>query len=121
MKSSSQSLKFYEAWHYLDSHEYFKDKKRGLPWFLSSLCIDIVKVNPENSRIEEDKSKNTKVEVWLECGPPYVYTKDDDYVQWDVKQEGQIEPTHDPELDCSGDTFEDAIINLASLVNQLHG
>lgn len=84
---------FYDAWRYLDEHTIFKGR------FNSCLDIDVAKVNPDTGKIENDISKNTKTEVWLECGP------------WE--RDCLI---HDLDLDCGGDTFEDAIIKLAELV-----
>ena len=52
-------------------------------------------------KIEDNKVLNTKVQVWLECGP---------FV------DGAI--THDIDLDCGDDTFEIAIVELAELVRK---
>lgn len=77
-----------------------------------ALDIDIVKVNPETGEIDDDPTKNTKVQVWLEAGP---------YEDLGIT-DGYGEPTsvkgfsHDVELDSGGDTFEDAIIELAERV-----
>ena len=72
--------------------------------FEECLDIDVVKVNPLNKTIEDDKSLNTETNVWLECGQ---YSK---YTRW-----------HDMELDCGGVTFEEAIIELANLVQKNYG
>ena len=63
----------------------------------------IVKINPDIGMVDDDESKNTKVEVWLEAGPY-----------------GEHCNIHDWDLDCGGDTFEEAIIKLADLVKQYY-
>ncbi len=93
-----QQCCFYESWHYLKNHPIFCDE------FEKCLDIEIVKVNPVNKMVEDDDSLNTLTQVWLECGP---YQKDC--------------LTHDIDLDCGGDTFEEAIINLSKLVNKFYG
>ena len=89
-------MSFYDAWMFLSDHKIFN----GL--FECGLYTVVVKVNPQTNEIDDDPSKNTKVQVWLEHGP----------------YEG-FEHTHDINLDCGGDTFEEAIIRLAELV-KLH-
>ena len=101
--------KFHEAWWYLNECSIFDDT-RFLPefgdnYFANSLEIDVVKVNPLNSTIEDDESLNTKTEVWLECGEPYF-----------DKELETILYYHTIEYDTGGDTFEEAIINLAEII-----
>lgn len=91
-------MNFYESWHYLRNHPIFNDE------FEKCLDIEIVKVNPKNKTVEDDTSLNTLTQVWLECGP---YSKEC--------------LTHDIDLDCGGDTFEEAICVLARLVKELYG
>ena len=74
---------FFDAFHYLKSHEMFQ----GM--FESCLDIEVVKVNPLTKCIEDDENLNTEVNVWLECGK---YSKN---IRW-----------HDINLDCGADTFE---------------
>ena len=50
-----------------------------------------------------DETKNTKVEIWLEHG------------HYDVDWGACV---HNIDLDCGGDTFEEAIIKLAELVKR---
>lgn len=85
----------FEAWEYLSNHDIFQGH------FTRALDIDVVKVNPETQMIDDNDELNTKIEIWLECGP---YNKD--YL------------THDVDLDCGGDTFEEAICELAKLVKE---
>ena len=88
-------MEFYDAWEFLLEHKMFNR------FFRDILYIMVVKVNPETNEVDDDNSKNTKTEVWLECGP------------WSEQYF-----THDFDLDCGGDTFEEAIIKLADLVKQ---
>lgn len=92
-------MDFYTAWKFLDNHKMFN----GL--FCHGLWTEIVKVNPETNTIDDDSTKNTKVQVWLEHGP---YDK-----EWG-------DCTHDLYLDCGADTFEEAIIKLAELVKKYY-
>lgn len=85
----------YEAWNYLDNHKIFDGH------FVSCLDIFVVKVNPKTDEIDDDENLNTKTEIWLECG---AYNKN--YM------------CHDVDLDCGGNTFEEAIIKLAKLVKE---
>ena len=93
-------MEFYEAWNYLIGHKIFNDRFNCDGWYM-----DVVKVNPITNAIDADTSKNTKVQIWLESGPYESY--------YDCC-------THDIRLDCGGDTFEEAIIQLASLVKQYY-
>jgi len=72
--------------------------------FQQCLDIEVVKINPKTDSIDDDKTLNTKVQIWLEAGP---------YI-------GKHH-AHDIDLDCGADTFEEAIIELASLVKQYYG
>jgi hypothetical protein len=90
---------FYTAWEFLNNHKMFN----GL--FCNGLWTEVVKVNPETNCIDDDPVKNIKVQVWLEHGPYEHYHND---------------TTHDIDLDCGGDTFEDAVIELARLVKKYY-
>lgn len=89
-------MDFYAAWIFLLEHRMF----HGL--FECGLYTAVVKVNPETNEIDDDDTKNIKVQVWLEHGG---YDDDGRHM-------------HDFDLDCSGDTFEEAIIELAALVKK---
>lgn len=71
--------------------------------FNNELWIEVVKVNPDTNEIDNDCTKNTKVQIWLEHG------------SYDTEWGGC---THDIDLDCGADTFEEAIIKLAQLVKE---
>jgi len=113
---------FYEAWWFLKDLHSFKVKEEDLrqigysenlakimseetSYFQESLIIEVQKVNPENDTIEEDEKLNTKTVVWLECGSPYC-----------DENTKTILTYHNWDWDCGGDTFEEAIINLANII-----
>jgi len=101
---------FYTSYQWLYSHSMFQEEVsyNNDTWneshFKECLDIDVVKVNPETNSTDDDESKNTKSQIWLECGK---YNK-----------EFRI---HDIELDCGEDTFEKAIIELANLAMKWYG
>lgn len=114
-------MDFYESWNWLCQHPIFwvpiKNKQtnkwvrlRHADSFQSYLDIDVVKVNPKTNHIDDDKELNIATRVWLECGPWYV-----DKIRNDSCT------SHDSDLDCGGDTFEEAIVKLASLVMEKYG
>lgn len=90
-------MDFYESWWFLLKHKMFNDR------FVEELYIMVVKVNPDTNEIDDDNTKNTKVQIWLEHGA---------YI------EEYNACSHDIDLDCGGDTFEEAIIELAKLVKK---
>lgn len=67
--------------------------------FQKCLDIEVVKVEPITKTVHRNENLSTETRVWLECGPYH-----SQYM------------THDLDLDCSGATFEEAIIELANLV-----
>lgn len=97
---------FYEAYYYLYHHPIFffnpPNSKYSFSRFKSCLDIDVVKVNPITLAIDDNKELNTKIQIWLETGP--------------CLKNGEL--SHDFDLDCGGDTFEEAVIKLANLVLQ---
>lgn len=97
---------FYEAFHFLRTHKMtertgFEGSKHN--HFDECLDISVVKVNPETDAIEMNDDLDIKTQVWLEFGP----------------MNGLI-PEHDTRLDCGADTFEEAIIQLANLVDKYY-
>lgn len=94
---------FYKSWQYLNNHIIFEDEN-NINHFQECLDICVVKVNPETDCISPNNEKNTKVNVWLECGPFMKNSR-----------------THDIELDCGAKTFEKAIIKLAKKVKKVYG
>lgn len=94
-------MDFYESWRFLAKHKIFDES-----FEYDRLWIHVTKVNPVTNELDDDKTKNTKVQVWLECFPD------------NPKIDGRY---HDIDLDCGGDTFEEAIIELAKLVMNKYG
>jgi len=91
---------FYQAWYWL--LEECEKRKTGI---MECLSIEVVKINPETDRVEDDEVSNTEVSVWLEWGWP----------EWS-EELGRMVPTHDIRYDTGGKTFEEAIVNLKNLL-----
>ena len=85
-------------------------RKSVVNYFDRCLSISVVKINPETDEIDTNMSNNTKTEVWLEFGRAFIDYNTTDSVIFE----------HDYRLDCEGDTFEEAIIKLANLVDQFY-
>lgn len=80
----------------------------GAPYSQGSIELTPQMVNPETKEIDlEDPSKNTKLEWWIEFSKL-------DSVYDDIA-------THYWDLDCGGDTAEEAIDNLCNLVKEKYG
>ena len=122
-----------EAWVWLTSHPAFEAReillspkragskavgiKAGAPaWlrdntFAESLYIEFVRINPQTGAIDEDATKNTQIEVWLEGGAPV--EDEDSGVRYRV--------SHNHHLDCGGPTFEAALLQMATNVLECYG
>lgn len=107
---------FYEAYNFLKEHKMTKtysklsddSKEFETDHFYKCLDVNVVKVNPKTCELEHKEDRlhlNTKTKVWLEFGA------------W---CEENNSPYHDYDLDCGGDTFEEAIIKLANLVDKYY-
>lgn len=125
MKATTNNISFYDAYQWLKAHPafYFKGPcvkdvtdKESLEGLIEALTIDVVKVNPATKRIEDDIALNTEVVIWLECGP-----WDKTIGDWPSSFCYTGIPTHDINLDCSGPTFEAAIIALYWKVLEHYG
>ena len=108
---------FYEAFNFLRNHKLCEceidqsnRRKSVVNYFDRCLSISVVKINPETGEIDANMSNNTKTEVWLEFGRAFIDYNTTDSVIFE----------HDYRLDCEGDTFEEAIIKLANLVDQFY-
>lgn len=77
----------------------------------TNLDIFYSKVN-EHGRVDDDATKNTNVECWLEFGPLKQQVSD-----------GNLDMAHfhDIDLDCGAPTFDEALIKLARLVKRHYG
>ena len=106
---------FYEAWDFLTDHQYYNwdgpNSTKSYNEFMDSLCIEIVKVNPKTKSINKNKNLNTETRVWLESGCKVPIPEFDNELHW----------SHDTDLDCGGQTFEEAVIKLAGLVFKNYG
>lgn len=91
------NMEFIDAYKYLINADIFDGK------FLEGLDLMVIKVNPETNEWDCNSLLNTKTVIWFEHGP-----YDSKTGMW----------SHDTDLDCGGDTFEEAIINLAELVKK---
>ena len=108
---------FYEAFNFLRNHKLCEceidqgnRRKSVVNYFDRCLSISVVKINPKTDEIDANMSNNTKTEVWLEFGRAFIDYNTTDSVMFE----------HDYRLDCEGDTFEEAIIKLANLVDQFY-
>ena len=115
---------FFNAWWFLLLHPAFIDGL-GVNDFQRALDIEVAMVNPKTNSIDDNKNKNTKMQVWLECGKWEKFTEEELKIinQQEKKYaENQLGSFHhDVRLDCGGDTFEEAIIRLARLVKKHYG
>lgn len=73
------------------------------------------KVNPDTCSIDENSELNTKYEWWVELA--YEGKTDKDLVE----SLGEFCMVHDYDLDCEGDTAEDAVDNLYNNVIVKYG
>ena len=108
---------FYEAFNFLRNHKLCEceidqgnRRKSIVNYFDRCLSISVVKINPETGEIDANMSNNTKTEVWHEFGRACIEYNKTDSVMFE----------HDYRLDCESDTFEEAIIKLANLVDQFY-
>lgn len=122
--------RFFEAWWWLHNHPAFYFKGPSIqatpgadkePGFFRALDFSVQKVNPTTLRVEDDQTGNTHVRFWLEVGPWEAPTEEEleNDTYWGDDWEGT--PTHDYELDCGGDTYEEAIIKMAEKVREKYG
>ena len=88
---------FFTAFNFLKYHPMFRN------CFLTCLEVEVVKVDPRYEAVDNDVTNNTAVRIWLECGPLFIF-------------EGKLTVEYDNDLQCVGETFEEAIIKLAKLV-----
>ena len=81
--------------------------------FYDCVSIEFAYVDPETRRVEDDDTRNTLLEMWIEAGPWMDLSETDlpptegwnDYNKWVT--------THDMNLDCGGATMEEALLQLA--------
>lgn len=112
---------FYTAWWWLVDHPYYEDLEHiefcGIirvepseeSVFTRTLDIHVTRVDPVTGTVEDDPKRNTHKVIWLESG---AWVKDEVF-GWMA--------SHDCDLDCGGDTYEEAILALAELVLLKYG
>lgn len=79
--------------------------------FIHNLDFDYNMINPNTHSIDDDTTRNTQIEVWMETGRAY-------FDKYTNTYRGN---SHDPSLDCSGATMEEALIKLAVLIQEKYG
>lgn len=97
--------------------------------FQQSLDIFVADVDPATGQQvhtghDEDRSRNTAVRIWLECGSwgeGREMTLDSEERLNPGLSAGEGMHYYDPDLDSEGDTFEEAIIALAIKVKERYG
>lgn len=107
---------FYDAWAWLNSHpinNIYTSSYEEISMGLYDLDIMVVKTDKYGT-IKNNTKKNTRTRVWLEFGRFELITRD-------VEIPDNWARTHDPRLDCGGDTFEEAITVLAARVKHYYG
>lgn len=102
-KVQSQKAAYKAFWWLTENHE----------WALTNLDIALMLIDPETDSIVDNTNKNTKHQYWLETGP-FVDEEIDGKVH-------KMLTSHDYQLDCGGDTFEEAICFLAKNVESVYG
>jgi hypothetical protein len=105
---TTKNFDFHSAWEFIKNHPNFQSEDGKTR--IHTIWIDIVKINPVLKKICKLNFLNTKVEFWLEYGPS---NYDEDLKEWVNYL--------DDDLQASGDTFEEAIINLAYLIEKKYG
>ncbi len=109
---------FFSAWQFLLDHPMFRDEYR-VGNFHACLDVDVVRVNPRTERIDRKRpERNTATRVWLECGA-WVWPQELSEAEREMLPHGV--PSHDPDLDCAGETFEEAVLALATKVFEKFG
>ena len=98
-------MDIYDKYWWVKEHPRLDKRNVGI----ADIEIDIQKVNPKTKSIDDDNSLNTKIEYWIEV---MTHQLDDDH-QWIA--------CHETDLDCGGDTLDDAINNLYNLTINLFG
>lgn len=81
--------------------------KMGVPTAQAEIEFTPQMVNPKTNAIDEDVTLNTKFEWWIEVSK-LVHIEDE-------------HKSHFWELDCGGNTAEEAVHNLYKLVKQQYG
>lgn len=108
---------FWRSWHWVQCHPvfwYFDHKRHesNLQWGRGTdegLEIRPAMVDPNTRKVEKRKGRNTHLEIWAEVFPA------------SMRQLGGGIRLHDYECDTGGDTYEQAIVNVAAKIYEKHG
>jgi len=141
--ASRRALVKWVLWHPLWSHDcvhqrpvdwetnpqaYFSDDKRTMrsadeTWethterdegsFHDCLYMDFVYVNPKTYSIDDNEALNTKFQVWVEAGGWMDQSEEDWEPTGGWNEHNKWAHCHDMDLDCGGDTVEEALLELA--------
>lgn len=103
-----------DKYYWIIDHPKLSNKKYGTQ---PTIELTPHMVNPFNDTIEEDQSLNTKQQWWVEVNVANSYF-DPKAVFPDDKS---FERSHDWELDCGGNTAEEAVDKLYELVVNKYG
>lgn len=98
----------------LKDHPIWEHPQHKLGCFSDLVWINLTYVNPADDIVADNDSLNTKPEVWIEAGP-YVDTS-----EWNSPGIDRWMKSHDYRLDCGGNTLEEALCNLSSLVHKYY-
>jgi hypothetical protein len=106
-------LRNHPVWNWPEPFLDDQNEPRYINCFQNLVQIYLAYVNPAISEVDSIDALNTKPEVWIEAGP-YV---PDEY----QNSKDKFLPCHDYNLDCGGDTLEDALCSLAAKVREHYG
>lgn len=97
---------FQEAWYWLANHPIFQEFQNNvfISRFQRDLYMEISKVNPNTMEIEDEESLNTQLCIILEHGPF-----------------NGVFCESDPDLECRGSSYEEAVLQLSRLVFNKYG
>lgn len=107
---------FSESWAYLSAHPEFEGH------FPECFDFDAMYVCHDTSRVEDDSTRNTCPQVWVEGG----WLSAEELAKgesWGLSQKEMLEGAraYDAYLDTGGWTFEEAVCNLAMAVKYHYG
>lgn len=109
---------FHVAWWWLQKHPIFwcfASTGRSEEYLCWERGVDAglefrpVKVNPDSGEIDEDPSRNTRLEIWVEVFPT------------DLRGDDLAPRLHDYACDTGGATYEEAVVAVAREIYRRHG
>lgn len=85
------------------------------------ILIDPHLVCPKTNRIEDDQTKNTKLQYWVEILIPFKLDWNKEDTKYHYSPGTEYAHMHDWKLDCGGDTYELAILKAHRLMTKKYG